>query len=76
MAAAFDSKFFPDFVCLLVDGRVLAVAYKGARLVTADEAREKAAVGAVWEARSGGRCLFSMPTAGKLDEIRARIAAK
>jgi type III restriction enzyme len=66
-------NFYPDFVCLLTDGRVLAVEYKGAHLATADEAKEKAAVGAVWEERSGGKCLFAMPTKGRLAEIRAKV---
>ncbi len=66
-------NFYPDFVCLLNDGRVLAVEFKGEHLVTADEAKEKAAVGAVWESRSQGHCLFVMPTKGKLREIRDKI---
>lgn len=69
-------NFYPDFVCLLTDGRILAVEYKGGHIVTADEAKEKAAVGAVWESRSGGRCLFSMPTNGKLNDIRSKIAGE
>jgi type III restriction enzyme len=69
------ANFYPDFVCLLTDGRVLAVEYKGAHLVTADEAKEKAAVGAIWESRSAGRCLFVMPTSGGLAEIKRKIVA-
>ena len=52
--------FYPDFVCQLVDGRVLVVEYKGSHLL-ADSA-EKASVGAVWASRSEGKCLFVMPT--------------
>ena len=52
--------FYPDFVCQLHDGRVLVVEYKGRHLIA--ESADKAAVGAVWAARSGGRCLFVMPT--------------
>ena len=52
--------FYPDFVCQLNDGRVLVVEYKGKHLLA--EASEKAAVAAVWASRSGGRCLFVMPT--------------
>jgi type III restriction enzyme len=70
------ANFYPDFLCLLNDGRVLAVEYKGAHLVTADEAKEKAAVGAVWESRSAGRCLFAMPSARHFAEIRAKVAPK
>ena len=52
--------FYPDFVCQLVDGRVLVVEYKGSHLLA--DAAEKAAVGAVWASRSEGKCLFVMPT--------------
>jgi type III restriction enzyme len=67
------ANFYPDFVCLLVDGRILAVEYKGAHLVTADEAKEKAAVGAVWASRSGGKCLFVMPAGQDLAAIKRAI---
>ncbi|MCX6936830.1 MAG: DEAD/DEAH box helicase family protein [Verrucomicrobia bacterium] len=68
------ANFYPDFVCLLTDGRILAVEYKGAHLVTADEAKEKAAVGAVWASRSGGKCLFVMPAGKDLAAIKSAIA--
>jgi type III restriction enzyme len=67
-------NFYPDFVCLLNDGRVLVVEYKGAHLATGDEAKEKASIGAVWEARSGGRCLFVMPNGKDLAAIAMAIA--
>lgn len=51
--------FYPDFVCMLTDGRVLVVEYKGKHLL--GDASEAAAVGAVWASRSAGRCLFAMP---------------
>jgi len=63
--------FYPDFVCQLQDGRILVVEYKGAHLVA--EAADKAAVGAVWAARSGGKCLFVMPSSEKFEEI-AKVA--
>lgn len=59
--------FYPDFLCQLVDGRVLAVEYKGEHLWT--DAEEKRAIGAVWESRSKGRCLFVMPTAGDFSSL-------
>lgn len=52
--------FYPDFICQLADGRVMAVEYKGSHLWVDSE--EKRAVGAVWSSRSGGRCVFAMPT--------------
>lgn len=65
--------FYPDFVCQLVDGRILVVEYKGADRYSADDAREKRQVGEVWASRSGGRCLFLMPTGKDLSSIDAAI---
>jgi len=59
--------FYPDFLCQLNDGRVLAVEYKGAHLWA--DAEEKRAVGAVWASRSEGRCRFVMPTEGDFSEV-------
>jgi len=56
--------FYPDFLCQLTDGRVLAVEYKGKHLYDGVDAEEKRAIGRVWASRSGGRCLFEMPTEG------------
>ena len=50
--------FYPDFVAELVDGRVLAVEYKGEPYKTNDDSREKKQVGERWEKSSDGRCLF------------------
>jgi type III restriction enzyme len=49
-------KFYPDFVARLEDGRLLVVEYKGAHML--EDAREKRAVGELWERSSGGRGLF------------------
>ena len=54
--------FYPDFVCQLADGRVMAVEYKGLDRYDTKDSEEKRAVGSVWASRSGGRCLFAMPT--------------
>lgn len=59
--------FYPDFLCQLTDGRKLAVEYKGKHLY--DGAEVKRAVGEVWASRSGGRCLFVMPTDGDFSGI-------
>ena len=61
--------FYPDFLCQLTDGRVLAVEYKGKHLYDGVDAEEKRAVGQVWASRSGGRCLFVMPTEGDFSSI-------
>ena len=65
--------FYPDFVCLLNDGRALVVEYKGKYLLV--ESADKAAVAAVWASRSCGRCLFAMPTDQDFTPIRAAISA-
>jgi type III restriction enzyme len=61
--------FYPDFICQLNDSRILAVEYKGKHLYDSPDAEEKRAVGAVWQSRSGGKCLFVMPTDGKFSQI-------
>ena len=66
--------FYPDFICQLMDGRVLAVEYKGKHLFDGTDAEEKRAIGAVWESRSNGLCLFAMPTDGDFSVIAKRIA--
>lgn len=54
-------RFYPDFVALLQDGRILVVESKGEHLWSNDDSKEKRAVGELWAERSGGRCLFLMP---------------
>lgn len=61
--------FYPDFLCQLTDGRVLAVEYKGKHLYDGVDAEEKRVVGQVWASRSSGRCLFVMPTDGDFSVI-------
>ena len=67
--------FYPDFVCELTDGRVLAVEYKGKHLYDGNDAEEKRTVGAVWASRSGGRCLFVMPTEGDFSVITRAVTS-
>ena len=67
-------KFYPDFVCLLKDGRYLVVEYKGLQLWSADDAKEKREIGELWEERSEGQCLFIMPRGPDLDAIRAKLS--
>ncbi len=67
--------FYPDFLCQLMDGRTLAVEYKGKHLFDGVDAEDKRAVGEVWASRSGGRCLFVMPTAGDFSTIRKMLDA-
>ena len=67
-------RFYPDFVCLLTDGRYLVVEYKGLQLWSADDAKEKREIGELWEARSSGQCLFIMPRGPDFDAIRAKLS--
>jgi type III restriction enzyme len=54
-------KFYPDFVALLNDGRILVVESKGEDRWSNDDSKEKRAVGDLWADRSKGQCLFVMP---------------
>ncbi|MYA72517.1 hypothetical protein F4Y19_21010 [Candidatus Poribacteria bacterium] len=67
-------RFYPDFVFRLTDGRYLVVEYKGRQLWSADDAREKREIGELWEARSGGQCLFIMPNGPDFDAIRVKLS--
>jgi type III restriction enzyme len=53
-----QGKFYPDFVALLEDERLLVVEYKGAHLANMPETNEKRTVGHLWEQASSGRGLF------------------
>jgi type III restriction enzyme len=67
-------KFYPDFVCELIDGRQLVVEYKNARDWSNEDSTEKRNLGELWEERSGGRCLFVMPKGiDDLGAIRTKI---
>ena len=70
--------FYPDFVCLLKNGRVLAVEYKGGNAdkgwYAMPESEEKRLIGALWEQRSGGKCLFIMPPGKDWEAIRRKVA--
>ena len=66
-------RFYPDFVCLLHDGRVLVVEYKGKPWYEIEQSSEKRTVGAVWESRSHGQGLFIMPNGPDLEAIRSKL---
>jgi len=65
-------KFYPDFVCKLKDEHYLVVEYKGEGWMNED-AKEKKALGDLWEKRSNGKCLFVMPTGKDYETIRRKI---
>ena len=65
-------KFYPDFVAMLNDGRILVVEYKGAHLYESEAAKRK--IGEVWAEASNGKCLFCMPTSREFQLINKTIA--
>ncbi|HOX38815.1 MAG TPA: DEAD/DEAH box helicase family protein [Candidatus Brocadiia bacterium] len=69
-------KFYPDFVAELKDGRYLVVEYKGEGYMDKTDTHDKRIIGEVWEAKSGGRCVFKL--VGKDDyeqTIRSAVSA-
>lgn len=55
-----SSRFYPDFVCELMDGRLAVIEYKGDQLRYAPKELHKAQVGRRWAESSSGRALFVM----------------
>ena len=66
-------RFYPDFVCLLNDGRYLVIEYKGDDRWSSDDSREKRLIGEVWDQRSHGLCQFVMPKGPDWGAIQAKI---
>ena len=67
-----NGKFYPDFVALLEDGRILVVEYKGEHLYEAE--KTKRIIGEVWAEKSNGKCLFCMPTGKNFNIIQQTVA--
>ncbi|MES9902809.1 MAG: DEAD/DEAH box helicase family protein [Sedimenticola sp.] len=68
--------FYPDFIALLNDDRVLVLEYKGAHLVT--DSAEKVNIGELWESKSGGKGIFLMAEnkkdgLGVFEQIKKKI---
>lgn len=53
-------NFYPDFLAVLNDGRILVVEYKGKPYETNDDSKEKCLIAEQWEKLSNGQCLFLM----------------
>jgi type III restriction enzyme len=47
-----SDRFYPDFIVLLKDGRILVIEYKGAHLASAEDAQQKKLIGDLWAERS------------------------
>ncbi|MFW2545466.1 DEAD/DEAH box helicase [Primorskyibacter sp. 2E107] len=61
------SRFYPDFVARLNDGRIFVVEYKGEHLVGAPEAREKDRIGRLWAKTTGNVFLMVRKMAHGVD---------
>ena len=60
-------RFYPDFIALCKDGRILVVEYKGKHLYKLEG--DKRRIGEIWAKSSNGKCLFCMPTDRNFDII-------
>jgi len=54
------SRFYPDFICVLPDDRILVVEYKGADRWDTPKVVEDRKIGALWAELSDGLCIFVM----------------
>ena len=52
--------FYPDFVALLENGKVLVVEVKGVGYYDTPESKEKRDIGELWERRGGSQVAFIM----------------
>ncbi|MCC7431399.1 DEAD/DEAH box helicase family protein [bacterium] len=68
-----SDKFYPDFVCKLNDERILVVETKGEHIWSNDDSEEKRQIGELWESRSNGKCLFTMPKNEEFEMIENKI---
>lgn len=66
-------RFYPDFVAMLQDGRILVVEYKGAHLASNADTAEKATVGALWARKSNNLFLMAEKSKDGMD-VRQQIA--
>jgi type III restriction enzyme len=71
-----SDRFYPDFVALLNDGRVLVIEYKGAPYFSNDDSKEKRLVADLWAERSNGTCLFVMIENKEFGRIDSVIAGR
>jgi type III restriction enzyme len=58
-------SFYPDFIAMLNDGRLLVVEYKGSHLAETPDTKEKANIGEIWAKLSKGKALFLLATIKK-----------
>ena len=70
-----SDRFYPDFLCQLENGVILAVEYKNSRDCDLPENIEKRQIGELWEKRSNGKCFFIMPKGKDFEAIRQKASA-
>ena len=68
----YKGKFYPDFVVLLDDGKILIVEYKGEHLANEDT-KTKELIGRIWAERSGNLFLMAWKKSEKGKNLRAQI---
>lgn len=69
-----SDKFYPDFIAKLINGKSLAVEYKGTHLAENPDTIEKERLGKLWQERSGGQCFFEMIKGpGELGKVQNAI---
>lgn len=69
-----SDRFYPDFLCKMENGSILAVEYKSGRDWDLPENIEKRRLGELWEGRSNGICFFIMPKGKDFEAIRWKAA--
>jgi type III restriction enzyme len=70
-------RFYPDFVAMLDDDRLLVVEYKGAHIAEGADTAEKRIVGDLWERKSYGSGVFVLAEKSiNGADTRAQILAK
>ncbi len=69
-----SGRFYPDFLAMLTDGRIVVVEYKGSHL--AEEAVKKRIIGELWAEASQGQGIFEMPTAGDFSSLDTKLRSQ
>jgi len=70
-----SDRFYPDFLCQMENGTVMAVEYKNMRDWDLPENIEKRQIGELWEKRSNGKCFFIMPKGKDFEAIVQKVRA-
>jgi type III restriction enzyme len=65
-------RFWPDFVCVLPDGKILIVEYKGGQGWT--DAQDDRDIGLLWAELSDGRCRFVMVRNRQWEQLEEALA--